>query len=149
MAIAFISRRKEERKTDLATVDLVIYALFSYVVRVSAAAKQIFTVQPDSGRARLLLLAHSLECPQVLGWCRGDPFYAHHVAVTEISRLTPGLTVVSEDSENCCFVPRARTVRFTDVEVRVSDLGYNSFLGFLSDHVCALCVSANALRLEE
>lgn len=35
------------RKTDLAPVDLVIYALFSHVVRVPAAEKQIFTVQPD------------------------------------------------------------------------------------------------------
>jgi len=40
-------RRKEARKTDLASVDFVIYAVSPHVVRISVAAKQIFAMQPD------------------------------------------------------------------------------------------------------
>jgi len=41
-------RRKEARKTDLAPVDFVIYAVSPHVVRISVAVKQIFAVHsPD------------------------------------------------------------------------------------------------------
>ena len=84
-----IPRRKETRKTNLALVDFVIYAVFSHVVRISANRSETnirCAARPGESSCHSLFFAHSLEPFRVLGWrCRGDPFYARHVAVTEIS----------------------------------------------------------------
>jgi len=137
-----IPRRKETRKTNLALVDFVIYAVFSHVVRISANRSETnirCAARPGEPSCHSLFFAHSLEPFRVLGWrCRGRSFLC---ASRRGDRNfappgSPSSARILETVVSC----RARAVRFTSVEARVSDLGHDSWLLRISQRscVCAL-----------